>query len=202
MPKRLIFVRHGETAHNALGKFISWRTNPPLSETGRKQATSTGKRLSQMQVDVIYHSDILRTTETASIIGKLINLAPVPTELLRERDLGIFDNHTLHEVQEKWPDHATRFFDHTDIYWKGHGGESLHEVHTRFASLLSHLDQHHPAQTVLLVTHSGYTHTVLRDHFHFFPTESFSESLPASITIVERVGDEYQLTLYNQTADE
>lgn len=202
MPKHLIFIRHGETPHNSAGKFISWRTDPSLSKVGKAHAREVGTRLLGLRINAIYTSDMRRTVETATIIGKIVNVVPTPTELLRERDLGIFDNHTFHEIREKWPHHAAKFVDHADIHWKGHEGESLHEVHLRFRALHNQLKQSHRDQTVLLVTHGGYTHTILRDYFGFFPRESFADIAHNSITIVDRVGDTHTLTTYNQTKNE
>lgn len=199
MPKRLIFVRHGETAENALGKLIGWQSDPGLSDVGKNHALEVGSRLARYQIHAVNTSDLRRTQETAEIICNIINHVPTPTQLLRERDLGIFDNHTFHEVRIKWPHHAAKFTDHQDIHWKEHQGESLHEVSLRFSSLHRELRKQHNNETVLLVTHGGYTHTVLRDYFHFFPLESYTDVAHNSITILDRVGEGYSLTAYNQT---
>lgn len=200
MPTRLIFVRHGETPLNAANQLIGWQRDPSLNKQGRAHATSVGERLRQYKPDAIYHSDLLRTTETATIIADKLGLTPTPTRLLRERDLGDFDGHTLAEIKLKWPEETARFLDHSDTTWAGHNGESLATVHARYLSLTAELEESHYS-TILLVTHSGFIHTTLRDHYHFFPTESFADVAHDSITIVDRTDAGYTLTLYNETTD-
>ena len=168
-----------------------------LSEQGILDAQATTTKLSSYQIDAIYYSDLRRTSETASIITSTLNLTAEKTHLLRERDLGNFAGRTSHEIKTNNPEDWNKFLDHHDPDWNGLEGESLSHVHARFADLLQHLHSTHPDKTVLLVTHSGYLHTVLRDHFGFFPKESFQEVGHSSITILEKTTSTYQLALYD-----
>ena len=202
MPKKLIFVRHGHTANNSTdhkeNRLMGWaKDDTGLSEQGVKDAQTTAAKLTTYQIDSIYYSDLLRTSETAHIITSTLGLTGEPTHLLRERNLGNFAGLTSHEIKTTRPGDWDKFLDHHDLDWNGLEGESLRHVHERFARLLQHLHSNHTDQTILLVTHSGYLHTILRDHFEFFPKESFQEVSHSSITVLEKTISSYRLALYN-----
>ncbi len=73
----IIFVRHGESAHNAK---ISEEGNSSLTEKGRKQAELLGKRLRKYKISTIYTSNLLRAKETGEIISKILKI-PVKENL-------------------------------------------------------------------------------------------------------------------------
>jgi len=200
MPQRLIFVRHGHTPFNSTdhhSRFMGWDDHVGLSNQGKQDALSTSSKLHSYQIDSVYHSDFIRTTETVAIITHELGLTSTPTHHLRERNLGNFDGHTVKEIMETRPADWTKFLDHADQDWNGLAGESLRAVNARFDQFMQHLKQQHSGQVVLLVTHSGIMHTILRDYFGFFPVESFIEVGHDSLTVLDRVGEQYQLTLHN-----
>lgn len=82
-PKRILYlVRHGnfdvkaQPAHGLGGS---------LTALGRRQARLTAKRLSQLPIDAIYHSDMPRAAETAALIAEQLPDVPLrSSRLLRE----------------------------------------------------------------------------------------------------------------------
>jgi serine/threonine-protein phosphatase PGAM5 len=87
-PKRILYlVRHGNfDVHarpaNGLGG--------GLTALGRRQARLTAKRLSQLPIDAIYHSDMPRAAETAAIIAETLPDVPArASRLLRECTPGL-----------------------------------------------------------------------------------------------------------------
>ncbi|TMW56045.1 hypothetical protein Poli38472_008693 [Pythium oligandrum] len=88
----IILVRHGHYV-NAHAKGIS-DSDQVLSQMGRQQAELTGKYLEELfhrcpsrnQQVTIYHSDLTRAVETATVLGKNFvgSSTPIPSELLRE----------------------------------------------------------------------------------------------------------------------
>ncbi len=81
MGRRVLYlVRHGqyfaEPQHRQHGR---------LTPLGRRQAERTAKRLAELPIEAIYHSDLRRATETAEIIaGYLPDLPVRSTRVLRE----------------------------------------------------------------------------------------------------------------------
>ncbi len=176
---------------------MGWNDHVGLSPQGRRDALTTAKKLQNYQINAAYHSDLLRTRETAEIISRHLKIHSTPNQLLRERDLGNFANLTPHQIMLDRPDDWSKFIDHHDITWNGLNGESLHHVHQRIAKLRTTLKKHHAGATVLLITHSGLIHIMLRDHFGFFPKESFIDVAHDSITLLEKRVDRYHLALHN-----
>lgn len=168
-----------------------------LNDLGIEDAKNTASKLTQYHIDAVYHSDLIRTSETAIIITKQLKLTSIPTPYLRERNLGNFANHTMHEIKVNRPHDWDKFLDHADADWNGLQGESLRDVCNRFDSFIKKLEISHSNQKVLLITHSGFMHTVLRDYFNFFPKESFVEVGHSSVTLLEKANGNYQLSLHD-----
>ena len=68
---KIIFVRHGESEHNARK---SDEKNTPLTKKGREQAISLGKRLRKYKISSIYTSTLLRAKETGKIVSDIIKV--------------------------------------------------------------------------------------------------------------------------------
>lgn len=197
MSKRLIFVRHGETPHNIEGRLMGWSSDVGLTDKGREDAATTAAKLKEYQIDHMYVSDLRRARESGEIISQILNMKPTLTHGLRERNLGIFAEKTWAELKTNHAEHFTKFLDHHDPNWNGLEGESLQDMHQRFDQFLASLKASHPNQTILMITHSGFLYTILRDYFGFFATESFLEVEHTSVTILDKTKDSYHLTLFN-----
>ena len=65
------FSRHAETTSNAASKMSDGTDDPDLTAKGREQAQNAGKTLQSpgKKFDVIIHTGLIRTIETARIIG-------------------------------------------------------------------------------------------------------------------------------------
>ena len=88
--KNIITIQHTQSIHHTNGMIGSW-TDWDLTELGIEQAKRIGERLSAEIKDqqyVMYSSDLLRAKHTAEIIAEFLNIEPIFTDLLRERNLG------------------------------------------------------------------------------------------------------------------
>jgi probable phosphoglycerate mutase len=88
--KNIITIQHPESVHHTNGMIGSW-TDWPLTEKGRRQAANIGYRLKKEfegRLGSLYCSPLLRTKETANIIGKELSLDPQFSDALKERGLG------------------------------------------------------------------------------------------------------------------
>lgn len=177
----LLLVRHGETAHNAEGRYQGQR-DIPLSDHGRAQARRLAARFQanwrQAGSGVpdttfvalpgppvaVYVSDLSRASETAAILAA--NVKPSGTSepslytlsALRERNFGVWEGLTAAEVQTQFGANE-----------QTHGGETWVEVWARMdealeliwdthalprASRTTHQDDAKPP-VVLIVGHGG-----------------------------------------------
>jgi 2,3-bisphosphoglycerate-dependent phosphoglycerate mutase len=88
---RLILVRHGQSVWNASNRFTGW-TDVGLSEQGVEEAEDAGRQLSEIQIDVVHTSDLVRAQRTAEIIMRHNEASEdVPTKYdwrLNERHYG------------------------------------------------------------------------------------------------------------------
>jgi broad specificity phosphatase PhoE len=144
----LHFVRHGETADNAVRRFQFPET--PLSDRGRGQAAAVAKVLAETTcAEALLTSDYARTMETATIIGGVLGLPIVSEPALRERNFGSARGRLYSEIGEEmiasWRDPFVRVPE----------GESWAEVHERMRAFIEKLRAEPPAQEMILVTHGG-----------------------------------------------
>lgn len=70
--KKVYFVRHGESEHNALGKFAG-SINSPLTSLGITQAKETAELLKNKNISLIFSSDLIRAKKTAFEIQPVLN---------------------------------------------------------------------------------------------------------------------------------
>lgn len=73
MTTRVFFVRHGEV-NNPDKIWYGRLPGFPLSEEGKKQIEKTAQLLLKENISAIYASPLLRTKQSAEIIGKVLNL--------------------------------------------------------------------------------------------------------------------------------
>lgn len=88
--KNIITIQHTQSIHHTNGMVGSW-TDWDLSEVGKEQADNIGKNLAGQLKDkkyVMYSSDLLRAKNTAEIVGKHLDVSPILSPELRERNLG------------------------------------------------------------------------------------------------------------------
>lgn len=99
--EELILIRHGEAEHILTGTAGGW-TDTKLTERGKFEAEQTGQRLSQLLGDKkfnFYCSDLQRASQTADIIGRILNRTPIVKTALRELNNGIAANKTKDEAK-------------------------------------------------------------------------------------------------------
>ena len=82
-------VRHGQTILNKDKRFRG-NANPPLDETGIKQAHDLADLFSQKQISHIFCSDKQRSVKTAQIVAQAKGCAIHQSEGLRALDVGKF----------------------------------------------------------------------------------------------------------------
>jgi broad specificity phosphatase PhoE len=102
--RRILLVRHGETAWNAAGK-LQGHTDIALNDVGRDQARVLATGLRDAGVTAVWTSDLSRARETGAIIAALLELAPPAVDPeLRERQFGVFEGLTRDECATRHPE--------------------------------------------------------------------------------------------------
>jgi broad specificity phosphatase PhoE len=77
---RVLFLRHGESAHNAHTgeEELSAELGDVLTERGRAQAKAAGEALRDQGITRLFTSPMRRATETAEALGAALDLRPEP----------------------------------------------------------------------------------------------------------------------------
>ncbi|MFA4999712.1 MAG: histidine phosphatase family protein [Parcubacteria group bacterium] len=142
----IYLARHGQTDWN-LGKRLMGLTDIPLNEFGIAQAQLLGKEASQLKIDHIFSSSLLRAKETAEIINKFINVGISLDERLRELNYGVIEGRILKEIpSECW--------EQFNLHPEQLGAESFESVYNRIKDFFGDLAKKN-LSNVLIVTHGG-----------------------------------------------
>ncbi|MEO6510874.1 MAG: histidine phosphatase family protein [Nocardioides sp.] len=154
MTRRLVLVRHGRTAWNALWK-AQGHADISLDDTGRAQARAAAPYLADMKPVRLWSSDLARARETAEIISAAAGV-PIETDpRLREYDVGVRSGLTTAEFAERYPaEHAAWLVNDESLLVEGE--ESSTQVRARvlpaLQEILAGLDAE---QTALVVMHGA-----------------------------------------------
>jgi|GEM_PF-1336302 len=154
--------RHGESAANKEKRFATFKLNPALTETGKKEAENMRLLMKDIAAENIYVSPLLRARETAGIIfpGRELSIE----DNLRETDVGELDGVSSSDpvnwkkykaVVDAWEsgDHSARY----------KGGESNEEIKVRIEKVLARANRE-CRESAAIVAHSD----ILRSLFWFF----------------------------------
>ena len=99
--RQIWLVRHGETEWARLGRHTG-RTDIPLTETGREQARSLGRRLVGRSFALVAKSPLSRAADTAALAG--FGERAVPDEDLLEWDYGALEGRLTADIRLDFPD--------------------------------------------------------------------------------------------------
>ncbi|MCA9742035.1 MAG: histidine phosphatase family protein [Deferribacteres bacterium] len=149
----LILIRHAETNHNANGRFQG-HLDTDLSARGHVQAAELAQRFHPKKITALYSSDLQRTLQTAQPVAAATGLEIFPDPHLRERNVGIFADHTLDEIKMKYPHDFDRFMQHDPDYCIPEG-ESSKEMQARVINAFEAIAQRHLGERIAVVTHGG-----------------------------------------------
>jgi broad specificity phosphatase PhoE len=87
---RALFLRHGESAHNAHtgAEALADERGDRLTERGREQAAAAGRALAGHGATRLLTSPLRRTTETAEVTGAALDLEPEALPYVHELAAG------------------------------------------------------------------------------------------------------------------
>ena len=199
--RRVILVRHGQTAWNAEGR-AQGHTDIGLDDTGRRQAEAMAAVVAGYDPALLVSSDLSRARETAAFLEKETGLTALEDPRWREYDLGERTGLTLAEFGARmgvefdgwWDVHA-----HVDVP----GAESPDALAARVVPAFQEvLDRLGEAETAVVVTH-GASLRVAMAGILGWPVETSGgiEAMHncAWTTLAESGAGRLRLSAYNQT---
>src|SRR5438552_3856883 len=194
--RHLIFVRHGESALNALSRTTRTycgQVETPLTEVGRQQAIAAGKKLAQLgyvEPKAGISSPLTRAVETLSLlIGQLaepVTILPPSTHLM-ERSHGKFEGLAQEIVFRDYPhyrDHPDycQFMNHFEQ--SAPGGETLQIVSDRAWSAIRELTSSTTGD-LLIVSHFNPIRCAIGRALNMTQAETLKLHIPNAQPIVQ-----------------
>ncbi len=156
---RIHLVRHGESEWNILKK-IQGHANAPLTTKGLKQAEQVAKKFKNMDIDVVYSSDLDRARITAETIASYSSVDLHVREDLREMNFGVWETMLFSEVQEKYPKQFEQWMKEPE-YLNIDEGENLESLQFRMNRVLDDIIGVNEGKDILIVSHGTALKTML-----------------------------------------
>jgi broad specificity phosphatase PhoE len=158
LPVTMLLLRHGQSEWNAIHRWQG-SANIPLTDLGREQARETAALLGRLDLRFgsVWASDLLRASETASIIADELGLGPVThDERLREAYAGEWQGMTPAEIERAYPGWLAEHrrpptFEHFDTV-VGRGLDAVRTI----------ADAGNGGTAPLVVAHSGLIRSIIR----------------------------------------
>ncbi|MCW9054846.1 MAG: class I tRNA ligase family protein [Candidatus Pacebacteria bacterium] len=146
-------MRHGEAVHNTKNTLNAKDSvENPVTEEGRKQVYEAAKLFNGKSIDLIIHSPLQRTRETAELLASELKL---PGSQLREDarltevNVGLFEGKTIDEYHAFFADSRERMSKRPE------GGENWGEVKRRVSEVLYELEREYKDKKILIISHNG-----------------------------------------------
>ncbi|HEV7701073.1 MAG TPA: histidine phosphatase family protein [Pyrinomonadaceae bacterium] len=152
-PTRLYFIRHGQSAGNAEGRF-GGHGPTPLSPLGVQQAERTARLLVNEGIEAIYSSDLPRAIQTAQPLASSLGLQIHATPAFRERHVGVLEGLTFDESKERHPDDYYALVNRS-VHHVISGGESYRQLLKRSSSVLRDILREHQHERIAIYSHTG-----------------------------------------------
>lgn len=190
MAHTVYFVRHGQTDWNAERR-LQGQADIPLNDTGRRQATGNGEKLSGLIDDALAFdyvaSPLARTRETMARIRVAMGLSPDgyrTDRRLMELHFGDWQGHTLAELEQLDPGCTTR---RDDDKWRflppGADAESYEQLALRVKPWLDGT-----TGDTVCVTHGGIIRSIFRLTETLSPAECAALHVPQDVVLRLRAG--------------
>lgn len=96
---KMVLVRHGQSQWNLENRFTGW-VDVPLSEKGREEATSAGRKLRDIRFDTIYVSHLMRAIQTLHYILLELSDTRIPIVYHEEKRIHDWEHYSGEKEKE------------------------------------------------------------------------------------------------------
>jgi len=154
-------MRHGQAISNvkAICSCLPEKFHNPLTKLGKEMVKESAEKFkaSGKSIDFIFCSPLLRTKETAEIVGKILKIKPKTDKRLREVGFGIFNDKSLEAMWKHFKSEEER------IKKAPSKGETYVEILDRMMSFLKDTDKKYKNNSstgsgqgnILIISHEG-----------------------------------------------
>ncbi len=160
---KFYIFRHGQTDWNKERR-IQGHSNTPLNDLGRSQATELRRKLSGLNLQIIYSSDLDRAFETAQIGVKGLDIEIIKDERLREAQFGQAEGMLIEDIMKTFGEESWERFmkldpNHLDICFPD--GETRRNSILRMRSVIDEIIKEGKYERVGISTHGGVVRNLL-----------------------------------------
>ena len=192
-PNTFYLMRHGEAVANVEDWIASEEKKgvkiSKLTDKGKAQVEATVKKLKKEHIDVIIHSPLYRTKETATLVGKAFGIKVKADKRLVELKVGEFAGKKIDDYRAFYENDMERFEKAPE------GAETLAQVRERMYQALRDIDAQHEGKNILVVSHGDCLWMLESALQHISFEDTFAMKYP-------KVGTYTKATLDNFPTDE
>lgn len=144
-------MRHGQAISNVKAVCSCWpeKFKNHLTAAGVATIKESAEKLQDKKIDLIFASPLLRTKETAEIVGKELHIKPIFDRRLREIQFGIFNDKPLMGMWKSFKLEEERIKKHPLF------GENYEHILARMLDFLKETDQKYNSKHILIISHEG-----------------------------------------------
>jgi ribonuclease H / adenosylcobalamin/alpha-ribazole phosphatase len=147
-PRRVVLVRHGQSAYNVEGRLPGQLPGVALTDVGKRQAYQAAVALAASPPSAVFSSPLERAYDTARIIARGWGLEVRTDARLMDTNVGEWAGLKLDELSKAAPDWK-RFVREGDF--APPGGESLNAVMARTVAVMEDLRRDESAGDLIVV---------------------------------------------------
>lgn len=146
-------MRHGQAESNITHTWdFAGDPNNHLTEEGKKQVKISAEFLKDRHIDIIIHSPILRTTETAQLVAESIGFSGVlmiDDRLVEFQAGGDWQGKPISDFLAQFKNYPKRFIKE-DL-----PGENYRDIKKRVMGVLYDLENKHVGKNILIISHGS-----------------------------------------------
>jgi len=151
-------LRHGEAFSNAEEFYCSWPElrKSLLTKKGEAEIQKIAQKIKQEKIDLIFSSDVLRTSQTAEIVAKALDRKIEYDPRLREINTGIFNGKEMQQGREFFNPKAMLSAKEVFLNKFDNGftkGENFSEVKSRVLDFVKEIDKKFKNKKILIISH-------------------------------------------------
>ncbi|MDO8503063.1 MAG: class I tRNA ligase family protein, partial [bacterium] len=172
-------IRHGEYLGNINKTANCWPEKGifSLTKKGQEEAKLAAKKIKNRKIDLIFSSDLLRTKQTAEILGEELEIKPKFDKRLREINVGILNGKKIEEAGKFWS--RNEKLSAQDYYLRRFKeappkGENYVQVEKRVYGFLKELEKKYSGKNIVIVSHARVL-TLLEKVTRGYDLEKFTE---------------------------
>lgn len=193
----LYLIRHGITEYN-LEHRIHGQADPPLTSIGWDQLPYLVEYCSELSIDSIFSSPLIRAKETATAIAKRLELDVNLVPGLMERDLGPLENVLVKNVHKYLPEDIVRNMKQYPGRLIAPGVEHPKDIQNRIYQTIQKIMKEQNHNTVCIVSHEAVMNLFLAKVWKVEDLSNFQRVVipNSSVTKLEYDSDQFHCVYY------